>query len=151
MRNPLRDEGAAFRLVFVTLGAFALIAIGSAISTWLGVVVTVVLASVGSGVVWRSRQRAGGDEEAVKILVVGARSPADAAVVSELRRIAGDRPMLTQAVSLGSDPVGAVEAALQTFPADAIVAAGDVDSEAVEQLRSRFVVPVAQAPSRHAG
>jgi len=150
MRNPLRDEGAAFRLVFVTLGAFALIAIGSAISTWLGVAVTVVLASAGSGLLWRSRQRAGGSEGAVKILVVGAQSPADTAVVAELRRIAGDRPTLTQAVSLSSDPVGAVEAALHGFPADAIVAAAGVDPEAVEQLRSRFVVPITQAQP-HAG
>jgi len=151
MRNPLRDEGAAFRLVFLTIGAFALIVIGSAISTWLGVAVTVVLASVGSGYVWRSRQRAGGREGAVKILVVGAESPADPMLASELRRIAGDRPTLTQAVLLDSDPVGAVEGALQSFAADAIVAAGDVDPEVIEQLRARFVVPVTQALPQHAG
>lgn len=37
MRNPVRSEDAAFTFVLVTLGALALIALGSWISTWLGV------------------------------------------------------------------------------------------------------------------
>jgi hypothetical protein len=43
MRNPLRSEAAAFRLVLGTIGAFALIAIASAIDTWLGLAVAVIL------------------------------------------------------------------------------------------------------------
>ena len=43
MRNPLRDEGAAFRFVLAAIGYFGLIALGSWISTWLGLAVFVVL------------------------------------------------------------------------------------------------------------
>ena len=39
MRNPLRDEASAFRIVLVTLGAVALVVVGSWIDTTLGVVV----------------------------------------------------------------------------------------------------------------
>ncbi|MBM3676651.1 MAG: hypothetical protein FJW96_02035 [Actinobacteria bacterium] len=46
MKNPLRDEGAAFQLVLLTLGAFALIALGSWINTWLGLGVFLALAGV---------------------------------------------------------------------------------------------------------
>ena len=43
MKNPLRDEAAAFQLVLLSLGYFGLIALASWISTWLGVAVFVVL------------------------------------------------------------------------------------------------------------
>jgi GABA permease len=56
VRNPFRDEGAAFRLVFLTIGAFGLIAVGSWISTWLGAAVAIVLAAVGVWVVWTGRR-----------------------------------------------------------------------------------------------
>jgi GABA permease len=46
MRNPFRSEAAAFRFVWLTIGYFALIVIGSAISTWLGVAVFFVESSV---------------------------------------------------------------------------------------------------------
>jgi GABA permease len=36
-RNPLRSEAEAFRFLLVTIGAFAAIAIGSLIHTWLGI------------------------------------------------------------------------------------------------------------------
>ena len=39
MQNPFRDEAAAFRALLVTIGAFALIAIGSWINTWVGLAV----------------------------------------------------------------------------------------------------------------
>jgi hypothetical protein len=78
----------------------------------------------------------------VRILVVGAR-PAGGALDAEIRRIAGDRPVTTNAVELdGADPVAAVEDALRDFPADAIVVAGTVAADVVETLRGRFVVPV---------
>jgi GABA permease len=48
MRNPFRSEADAFRFVWLTIGYFALIALGSWISSWVGVVVFVVLtAAVG--------------------------------------------------------------------------------------------------------
>lgn len=43
MRNPLRDEGAAFQLVLLALAAFGLIALASWVATWLGIVVTASL------------------------------------------------------------------------------------------------------------
>jgi hypothetical protein len=46
MRNPFRSEAAAFRFVWLTIGYFALIVIGSAIETWLGVLVFFVESSV---------------------------------------------------------------------------------------------------------
>ncbi len=39
MKNPLRDEGAAFQMVFLTLGACALIVLAAWINTWLGAAV----------------------------------------------------------------------------------------------------------------
>ena len=56
MRNPLRSEAEAFRFVLLTLGYFALIVIGAAIATWLGVVVFVVLTAVAIGFWFRSRR-----------------------------------------------------------------------------------------------
>ena len=49
MRNPVRSEADAFRIVWLTIGYFALIVIASVISTWLGVVVFVALTL---GVLW---------------------------------------------------------------------------------------------------
>jgi hypothetical protein len=48
MRNPLRDEASAFQLVLVVLGAMALLALASWISTWLGVAVFVVELAAGA-------------------------------------------------------------------------------------------------------
>ena len=44
MRNPLRDEASAFQIVWLTLGAAALIVVASWLSPWLGGAVCVVLA-----------------------------------------------------------------------------------------------------------
>src|SRR5262249_37244379 len=43
MRNPFRSESDAFRFLLLTIGYFALIAIGAVINKWLGVAVFVVL------------------------------------------------------------------------------------------------------------
>jgi hypothetical protein len=150
VRNPLRDEGAAFRLVFVTIGALAMIVAASAISTWLGAAVTVVLATAGSGLVWRARRGQHEDRDAVKVIVVGDHPGGDS-LAAALRSIAGDRRALIKTVPLGPDPVGDVEDALRAFAADAIVAVREVDPAVVERLRRRFVVPVTQAPPSDAG
>src|SRR5256885_17058977 len=47
MRNPIRGEADAFRFVFLTIGYFALIVIGSVINVWVGVAVFVVLTAAG--------------------------------------------------------------------------------------------------------
>jgi hypothetical protein len=46
MRNPLRSEPEAFRFLLLTIGYFALIVIGAAINTWVGVAVFVALTLV---------------------------------------------------------------------------------------------------------
>jgi GABA permease len=49
VKNPFRSEGDAFRLVWLTIGYFALIVIGYFINHWLGLAVFVVLTSA---VIW---------------------------------------------------------------------------------------------------
>lgn len=49
MRNPIRSEADAFRFVCLTIGYFALIVIGSLISSWVGLAVFIVLTA---GVLW---------------------------------------------------------------------------------------------------
>jgi GABA permease len=46
MRNPFRSEADAFRFVWLTIGYFALIFIGSLINVWVGVAVFVVVTAV---------------------------------------------------------------------------------------------------------
>jgi hypothetical protein len=43
VESPFRSEAAAFRFLLLTIGAFALIAVGSWIDTWLGVAVWILL------------------------------------------------------------------------------------------------------------
>jgi GABA permease len=47
MRNPIRSEADAFRLVLLTIGYFVLIVIGALINVWLGVAVFAVLTLAG--------------------------------------------------------------------------------------------------------
>jgi hypothetical protein len=53
-RNPLRSEAEAFRFVLLTVAYFALIVVASAVSTWLGVAVFLVLTGL---VLWRWTRR----------------------------------------------------------------------------------------------
>ena len=46
MRNPFRSEADAFRFVWLTIGYFALIFIGSLINVWVGVAVFIVVSVV---------------------------------------------------------------------------------------------------------
>ena len=46
MRNPFRSEADAFRFVWLTIGFFVLIVIGSLIDKWVGVAVFVVLTAI---------------------------------------------------------------------------------------------------------
>ena len=46
MKNPLRDEASAFRVVFLTLAGAVLVAVGAWINTWLGLVVFLALVAV---------------------------------------------------------------------------------------------------------
>lgn len=53
--NPFRSEAAAFRFLLLTIGAFALIAIGSWINPWLGLAVTIALSAIAVGLYMRQR------------------------------------------------------------------------------------------------
>ena len=55
MENPFRSEAAAFRFLLATIGAFALIVIGSWIDTWLGLAVAVVLSAAAAWLYIRQR------------------------------------------------------------------------------------------------
>jgi GABA permease len=71
MKNPFRSEADAFRFVWLTIGFFALIVIGSLINRWIGVAVFVVLALV--GLWWLFRR----EEQAPPVKQTPAASPPD--------------------------------------------------------------------------
>ena len=77
MRNPFRDEGAAFRLVLVAIVYCGLIAAGSVISPWVGLAVFLVLTGAA---IWYVR--AGRHEEPARRRVVGAPHPHRVLVVA---------------------------------------------------------------------
>ena len=56
MRNPLKSEAEAFKLVLLAIGYFALIVIAAAINTWLGVAVFAVLTALAVGATVRARR-----------------------------------------------------------------------------------------------
>src|SRR5438045_23018 len=71
MRNPFRSEADAFRFVWLTIGYFALIVVGSLIDKWLGLAVFVVLTPVA---LWWFFRRA---EPEAPVKQVPAASPPD--------------------------------------------------------------------------
>ena len=94
MRNPLKDEETAFRVVLGTIAYLALIVLASWLATWLGVVVFIVLTAVA---VWILRggkrtepapqhhiERAGVDDT-LRILVVANETVGDTALRDLLR------------------------------------------------------------------
>jgi hypothetical protein len=99
MKNPFRSEADAFRFVWLTIGYFVLIAIGSWINRWLGLAVFVVLTVV---VVWSLLRR--GEREAPvreapapsppdeqRILVVANETVGGPELLSEIRARSGGR------------------------------------------------------------
>jgi hypothetical protein len=96
MRNPLRDEGAAFRLVFAAIAYFGLIAVGSWISTWLGLGVFIVLTAGALWFVWTGRREAPArhhvvsNSEARRILVVANETVEGAELLEAIRERVGD-------------------------------------------------------------
>ena len=93
MRNPLRDEGAAFRLVLAAIGYFGLIAVGSWISTWLGLAVFVVLTAGAVWFVWTGRRerparhRVASDPGTRRILVVANETVEGAELLAAIREL----------------------------------------------------------------
>ena len=72
MRNPFRSEADAFRFVWLTIGYFALIFIGSLINVWVGVAVFVVVTAV--AIWWLFVREA---EQEAPVRQTPAASPAD--------------------------------------------------------------------------
>jgi hypothetical protein len=96
VRNPLRDEGAAFRFVLAAIGYFGLIALGSWISTWLGLAVFVVLTAGAIWFVWTgrrddpARQRVVSAAGSKRILVVANETVEGAELLAAIRERAQD-------------------------------------------------------------
>ena len=97
MRNPLRDESAAFRLVLLTIGALALVVIGSSISKWAGLGVFVALVVAGAFAIWTgrreqpSRQHLTGSRERPRILVVANETVEGEELLAAVKRLVAGR------------------------------------------------------------
>jgi len=100
VRNPVRSESDAFRFVWLTIGYFALIVVGSLINVWVGVAVFVVLSA--AGVWWVLRARGGGEPpvreapaatppDEHRILVVANETVGGPELLAEVRRRAEGR------------------------------------------------------------
>ncbi len=103
MRNPIRSEGDAFRLVLLTIGYFGLIVIGSLISSWVGFGVFLVLTGAGLWAVLRRREPEAPPRQAPaasppderRILVVANETVGGSELLSEIRaRSAGASTVL---------------------------------------------------------
>jgi hypothetical protein len=98
MENPFRSEAAAFRFLLVTIGAFALIAIGSIINTWLGLGVAVALSAAAVGVYLRGRGEAPARHRVVtpshrlRILVVANETVEGEELLETIRARVQERP-----------------------------------------------------------
>lgn len=106
MRNPIRSERDAFRMVLLTVAYFGLIGIGWRIERWLGVAVFVVLTAAGIGWVLRRGSREAPVREAPapspggehRILVVANETVGGTELLDELRRRAAGRRTLVLVV-----------------------------------------------------
>ena len=102
MESPFRSEAAAFRFLLITIGAFALIVVASAIDSVLGFVVFLLLTAAAVGVYLRQRgpepqrehvDHIGGPDER-RVLVVANETVGGDELVSAISTLA-----LTQATS----------------------------------------------------
>src|SRR6478735_9835225 len=99
MRNPFRSEESAFRFVWLTIGYFALIVIGSVIDRWVGLAVFAALsAAIGWWFLTRgSRERperqapAPGPPDELRILVIANETVGGPELLSQIHERAGDR------------------------------------------------------------
>ncbi len=151
MQNPFRSEEAAFRLVWVAIAYFGLIAVASVINRWAGL--AVFLLETGAIVAWWLNGRSE-REEPVKqapashppgerrVLVVANETVGGAELLAELRRLAAGAHTEVLVVSPAlnspirhwvSDEDGArkdasarLEASLETMRADGIDARGEI-------------------------
>jgi hypothetical protein len=98
MENPFRSEAAAFRFLLLIIGAFALIAIGSIINTWLGLAVAVALSAAA---VWAylhgrgeapARQRVVTPSSRLRLLVVANETVEGEELLETIRARVRDQP-----------------------------------------------------------
>jgi len=99
VRNPFRSEADAFRFVWLTIGYFALIVIGSVINSWLGLAVFLVLTGLA---LWSILRRSEPGEpvqqtpaesplDEYRILVVANETVGGSALLAEIRTRAAGR------------------------------------------------------------
>jgi hypothetical protein len=105
VRNPLRSEGDAFRLVWLVLLFCGLVAVGSWINSWLGLAVFVVLlvAAIWWGFHGRGeppvrQQPAPSPPGEHRILVVANETVGGPELLAEIREHAGDRKAIVHVV-----------------------------------------------------
>ena len=99
MRNPFRSEADAFRFVWLTIGYFALIVIGSLINAWVGLAVFVVVTAVAFRWMFRRTPQeapvkqtpAASPEGEYRILVVANETVGGPELLDEIRRRSQDR------------------------------------------------------------
>ncbi len=165
MRNPFGSESTAYHFLLLTVVAFAVVAVASAVGGPVAAVVAwAVVSAVAVGVYSRGRERGlpeavehvgPGDER--RIVVV---APVAA---SALHRLANDidpeqdrarlraeavvetlgAPHVRAASAVGEDSLAAVDDALHTFGGDEIVVLPGDDSLA-ERLREHYALPVTE-------
>jgi len=106
MRNPFRSEADAFRFVWLTIGYFALIVIGSLINSWVGVLVFLVLTGIALWSILRRREPeapvqqtpAESPPDEHRILVVANETVGGPELLSEIRSRSAGRKTLVLVV-----------------------------------------------------
>jgi GABA permease len=100
VKNPFRSEEDAFRFVWLTIGYFALIVIGSLIDVWVGVAVFIVVTAIAVWLLLVRRQPrqapelqapAASPPDEHRILVVANETVGGAELLGEVRERAGGR------------------------------------------------------------
>jgi hypothetical protein len=99
MKNPFRSEADAFRFVWLTIGYFALIFIGSLINVWVGVGVFIVVSVIAFRWFFRRTERetpvrrtpAASPEGEYRILVVANETVGGPELLSEIRERSSGR------------------------------------------------------------
>jgi hypothetical protein len=107
MRNPFRSEADAFRFVWLTIGYFALIVVGSVINVWVGVAVFVVVTAAALWWLFRRREPEAPVAQAPaahatdehRILVVANETVGGPELLSEIRERSGGRATRVLVVS----------------------------------------------------
>ena len=109
MRNPFRSEADAFRFVWLTIGYFALIVVGSVINSWVGLAVFLVLTA---GALWAALRR--GEPEAPLRQAPAERPAGEHRILVVANETVGGRELLAE---ISSRSVGRKAIVLVVCPA----------------------------------